>query len=129
MRLEHLPILLGILVGLVGAGLIGDAWLGDSVAVLRERRRRVRTEPHKLGEAIVGAGVLCMGAALVGRDAWRYGTVAVLLGTVLVLVGAILNRKYLGELLTFRGAARRSETGTTPPDASDPAGTKRLRIR
>ena len=129
MRLEHLPILFGILVGLVGAGLIGDAWLGDSVAVLRERRRRVRTEPHKGGEAIVGVGVLCMAAALIGRDAWRFGTVAVILGAVLVVVGAVLNRKYLAELLTFRGAARRSEAGTTPPDASDPTGAKRLRIR
>ena len=129
MRLEHLPILIGLLVGLVGAGLIGDAWLGDSVAVLRERRRRVRTEPHKGGEALVGAGVLCLGAALVGRDGWRFGTVAILLGAVLVVAGAILNRKYLTELLTFRGAARRTEAGTTAPAAPDPAATKRLRIR
>ena len=132
MRLEHLPILLGILVGLVGAGLVGDAWLGDGVAVLRERRRRVRTEPHKGGEALVGAGVLCMAAALIGRDVWRFGTVAVILGAVLVIVGALLNRKYLAELLTFRGAARRGEAGTVPPvppDASDAAGAKRLRIR
>jgi hypothetical protein len=129
MRLEHLPILFGILVGLVGAGLIGDAWLSDGVAVLRERRRRVRAEPHKGGEASVGVGVLCMAAALIGRDAWRFGTVAVILGAVLVVVGAVLNRKYLAELLTFRGAARRSDVGTTPPDASDPTATERLRIR
>ena len=129
MRLEHLPILFGILVALIGAGLVGDAWLGDSVAVLRERRRRVRAEPHKAGEAIVGVGVLCMGAALIGRDGWRYGTVAIILGTLLVIVGTALNRRYLTELLTFRGAARRSDAGTPPPVAPEPPGTKRLRIR
>ena len=129
MRLEHLPILLGILVGLVGMGLVGDAWLADAVPVLRDRRRRVRAVLHRGGETAIGIGVLCMAAALIGRDGWRYGTLAVVLGTLLLIAGAVLNRTYLRELLTFRGAARRSEEGTPPPVAPPPPGSERLRIR
>jgi len=46
-----------------------------------------------------------------------------------VIVGAVLNRRYLRELLTFRGAARRSDPGTPPPVAPRDPGAERLRIR
>lgn len=48
-----------------------------------------------------------MAAALIGRDTWRWGTVSVLAGSSLLIIGAIMNRKYLKEVLLFRGAARR----------------------
>ena len=109
MRLEQIPLILGLVVALVGVGLLADAWLADTTLVPRVRRRRVRAERDRRGEAIVGAGTLCLAAALMGGDSWRFGNVAVLLGAVLVLVGAYLNRHYLREVLTFRGPARRAE--------------------
>lgn len=147
MRIEHIPIVLGLLVGLMGVALIADAWLPEESLHRRERRRRPRAERHRLGEALLGAGVLCMAAALIGRDAWRWGTVAVILGFVLLGIGIVLNREYLREALFFRGAARRRPEGadnevvhdsslrdaTRAPKGGDPADTgereSRLRIR
>ena len=62
-----------------------------------------------------------MAAALIGRDTWRWGTISVLAGSALLIVGATMNRKYLKEVLLFRGAARRgageknSRLNETPP--------------
>ncbi len=109
MRLEHIPLILGVIVGLIGLGFIADAWMEESGAPATERRRRMRAERSRAGEAIVGVGVLCVAAALMGRDTWRYGTVAVLVGALLVLVGVVLNRTFLKEALFFRGATRRAE--------------------
>jgi hypothetical protein len=67
----------------------------------------VRAERHLGGEAAIGLGMLCMAAALIGRDTWTYGTVAVIAGTVLFVAGAWLNRAYLKERVTNRGVLRR----------------------
>ena len=107
MRVETIPLILGILVGIIGAGLIADAWLPEEVTRRSERRRKARAERHHGGEAAIGFGVLCMAAALIGRDTWAYGTVAVIAGTVLIVVGAWLNRVYLRERIANRGALRR----------------------
>jgi hypothetical protein len=121
MRLEQLPILLGVLVALVGLTILLDAWQAGGVAPLRERRRRTRATPHKAGQTFVALGTLCMAAALIGRDTWRWGTISVLAGAVLLVLGVILNRLYLKEVLLFRGAARRgtgdtnSRLNQTPP--------------
>jgi hypothetical protein len=111
MRLEHIPLILGVIVALIGLGFIADASMAAATPVTPERRRRTRAEPSRAGEAVVGIGTLCMAAALFGRDTWRYGTVAVLFGSGLLLVGIILNRAFLKEALLFRGPARRSEEG------------------
>ena len=74
---------------------------------MRERRRRTRAVPHKAGQTLVALGTLCMAAALMGRDTWRWGTISVLAGASLLIIGALMNRKYLKEVLLFRGAARR----------------------
>jgi len=111
MRLEHLPLILGVLVALVGIGLVVDAVLADAAFVPIERRRRVRAERHKVGEGMVGIGMLGMAAALAGGDRWPYVTVAAIVGAVLLVIGAILNRRYLHELFTFRGVARRRPEG------------------
>ena len=92
MRLEQLPILLGVLMALVGLTILLDAWQAGGVAPLRERRRRTRAVPHKAGQSLVALGTLCMAAALIGRDTWRWGTISVLAG-----------------ILLFRGAARRGD--------------------
>lgn len=109
MKLEQLPILLGILVALFGLTILLDAWQAGGVAPLRERRRRVRAVPNKGGQTLVALGTLCMAAALIGRETWRWGTIAVLTGIALLLVGSVMNRAYLREVLLFRGAARRGE--------------------
>jgi hypothetical protein len=107
MKLEQLPILLGVLVALVGLTILLDAWQAGGAAPLRERRRRTRAVPHKAGQSLVALGTLCMAAALMGRDTWRWGTISVLAGILLLLIGAFMNRAYLMEVLLFRGAARR----------------------
>ncbi|HEX5580348.1 MAG TPA: hypothetical protein VFX39_02155 [Gemmatimonadaceae bacterium] len=113
MRLEQLPVLLGALMALVGIALLGDALMADRGGPpLGERRRRARAERDRPGEALVGLGLLCMAAALVGRDTWPYGNVAVIAGTILLVTGAALNHRFLRELLLFRGPARRQPERT-----------------
>jgi hypothetical protein len=107
MKLEQLPIIIGVLIALIGLTIALDAWQAGGVAPLRERRRRARAVPHKAGQTFVALGTLCMAAALIGRDTWRWGTVSVLAGSALLILGAIMNRQYLKEVLLFRGAARR----------------------
>ena len=97
MRLEMIPLLLGGLLGLVGFALLIDAWTADS-AVTQERRSRPRRERDRFGEALVGLGIVCIGAALVGRDTWRYTTAVVILGAVILLWGATKNRGYLRDV-------------------------------
>jgi len=109
MTLEQFPIILGILIALIGLTIALDAWQAGGVTPLRERRRRTRTVPHKAGQTLVALGTLCMAAALMGRDTWRWGTISVLAGSALLVIGAIMNRVYLREVLLFRGAARRGD--------------------
>jgi hypothetical protein len=109
MKLEQLPILLGVLVALFGLTILLDAWQAGGVAPLRERRRRTRAVPNKGGQTLVALGTLCMAAALIGRDTWRWGTICVLSGSALLVIGALMNRAYLREVLLFRGATRRGE--------------------
>jgi len=121
MKLEQLPILIGVLVALIGLTILLDAWQAGGVSPLRERRRRTRAVPNKAGQSLVALGTLCMAAALIGRDTWRWGTIAVLAGAALLIIGVILNRAYLKEVLLFRGIARRgtgdtnSRLNQTPP--------------
>ena len=107
MRLEQLPIIIGVLIAIMGIAIALDAWQAGGVGPLRERRRRTRAVPHKAGQTLVALGTLCMAAALMGRDTWRWGTISVIAGSVLLVIGAIMNRQYLKEVVLFRGAARR----------------------
>ena len=120
MALEQIPLFIGVLVGILGLGLILDAQLPDGVVPARERRRRTRAERHRGGETLVGLGILAIAASLIGRDTWRYGTVAILLGVVLLAVGGWLSREYLRELFAFRGPARRGEKRTAPRPSDRP---------
>ena len=117
MRVETIPLILGILLGLIGVGLVADAWLPEQVTRRSERRRSARAERHLSGEAAIGFGVLGMAAAFIGRDTWRYSTVAVIAGMLLIVIGAWLNRTYLRERITNRGALRR---GAPKPDDREP---------
>ena len=114
MRIETIPLILGALVGLVGLGLLADAWLPEHVRFRSERRRRTRAERSLGGESAIGLGVLCMAAALMGRDTWEYSTVSVIAGSVLLLWGAVLNRAYFRERISNRGALRRGDPPEPP---------------
>ena len=113
MRIEIVPLIAAVLVGLIGLGLIFDAWTPDEIIVKHERRRRRRIERNRGGEGAIGLGVLCMAAAFAGRDTWSYSVIAVIAGTVLVLFGAVKNYRYFGAVLSNRGPLRRR-----PDDAS-----------
>ena len=110
MRVETVPIILGILVAIVGLAILADAWLPESMTFGSERRRRSRTERSLGGEACIGLAALCEAAALIGRDTWPYTTVAMLAGAGLFLLGVILNWRYLVDRVSNRGALRRDET-------------------
>ena len=113
MRIETLPLILGVLVALLGIGIIFDAWTPDAASVSPERRRRPRIERHRNGEALIGLGVLALGAAFIGRDSWRYSVLVVIMGALFLLVGSILNRRYIGELFVNRGPLRRRDPAAT----------------
>lgn len=129
MRLEHIPIVLGVLVCLIAAGIIYDAASPERARPFRERRRRQRAELDTAGEVLVGLGTACMGAALIAPELWRWGTIVILSGVVLIVLGAIMNRRFLREMLLFRGAARRTGEMEIPPDLRKKEGDPRLRIR
>jgi hypothetical protein len=118
MRLEQIPVFFGVIVAILGLGLVLDAQLPEGFSQARERRRRERVERNRPGETLVGLGVMAMAAALIGRDTWRFGTVAVLAGVVLLGAGAWLNRSYLREMFLFRGASRRGEKRSEPRAAT-----------
>ena len=107
MTLELIPVIIGVIVGLVGLGLVFDAWTPDDIIVKAERRRAPRVERSRKGEAAVGFGVMCMGAAFVGRDTWVYSVVAVIAGAVLLIAGAFANRSFLHDVVSNRGPLRR----------------------
>ena len=107
MRVETIPLIIGIIVALIGLAILADAWLPEEMTFRGERRRHERTERSIGGEACIGLAVLCLAAALIGRDTWRYGTVAVIAGTLLFLVGAFMNRTFLRDRIVNRGALRR----------------------
>lgn len=99
MRIEALPIVLGVILGLIGLGLLFDAWAADSRTSTVERRRLPREGRDRKGEALLGLGVLAMAAAFIGRDTWRYSIVTVIVGTVLMLWGIKRNSAYLRGVL------------------------------
>jgi hypothetical protein len=128
MKLEQIPVLLGILVALLGVLLTYDAMRPDSIRPVRERRRRTRAPVNKSGELLVAGGSFCLGAALIGRDTWRWGTVMVIAGGVMLLAGALLNRAHLKEMLLFRGAARRADDSEKVENPNEkPAERNRIR--
>ena len=121
MQFETLPIILGVLIGIIGLMLVADAWIPDGTLVPTERRRKERVERNTMGEGLIGLSLLFVAAALIGRDRWRFGTVAVIIGTFAFAAGVFLNAKFLKEMLTSRGAARRHPDGA-PPSRRDAKG-------
>jgi hypothetical protein len=129
MRIELVPLIAAAIVGLIGLGLIFDAWTPDQIIVKRERRRRPRVERSRGGEAAIGLGVLCMAAAFGGRDTWRYSVVAVIAGSVLLVLGAIANRRYLAATVSNRGVLRRRPPDELLPPDHEPSPSSEPRPR
>ena len=129
MRLEYLPVVIGVLVILLGAGIVYDAASPAASRPFNERRRRQRAEIDTPGEWLVALGTLCLGASLIGNEVWRWTTVMVIAGIVLLTVGVVMNRTFLREVLLFRGPARRTSEFETPPIAQPRNDEPRLRIR
>lgn len=125
-RVEHIPLVIGLIAMLAGLALIYDARRADEKWLLRERRRRPRTPRDRPGEALIGAGLVFVGSSLVGGEFWRFGTLAILIGFVLVVAGGMMNRRYFKELLLFRGTSRRAEN---PADLNRPPDENRPRPR
>jgi len=113
-RVETIPLIIGVIVALIGLAILADAWLPEEMTFRSERRRQERTERSIGGEACIGLAILCLAAALIGRDTWRYGTVAVIAGTLLFVIGAFSNRQFLRDRIVNRGALRRG--GAPRPD-------------
>jgi len=126
-KLEQIPILIGIFVLLVALWIAYDSMSPEEKRPFRERRRRKRADLNRGGEMLVALGTASMAAALIGRDSWRWGTIAVFLGVALLIVGASLNRPFLREMLFFRGASRRAAPGETPPVRPTPPDKMRIR--
>jgi hypothetical protein len=99
MRLEALPLIIGGLLGLIGLGLLLDAWADEKLWSHVERRERPRRERDRKGEALLGLGVIAMAAAFIGRDTWKYSVVTVIAGAVLMLWGLKRNGAYLRGVL------------------------------
>ena len=78
MRLEYIPVVLGVLILIVAAGLIYDAVKPDERRPFKERRRRQRAELDIPGEWLVGLGTACLGVSLIGNEVWRWTTIAVI---------------------------------------------------
>ena len=100
MTLEMIPLILGGLLGLLGLLLVFDAWAPDHIVVSEERRRRPRRARDCFGEAMVGLGVIAVAAALIGRDTWRYTTVAAIAAAVLLLFGSMRNARFIKDVFT-----------------------------
>ena len=118
MKLEQFPIVIGILVLLVALAIGYDSMSPEERRPFRERRRRQRADLNRTGEMFVALGTACVAAALIGRDNWRWGNIAVFTAVALLIVGAAFNRQFLRELLLFRGASRRAVEGE--PSAGSP---------
>jgi putative Mn2+ efflux pump MntP len=115
MRVETIPLILGLLLFLMGAAMMADAIVADSAAHVAERRSRERPERSRAGEIIFGLGMICVAAVLVGRDQWRFTTLAIAVAVVLVVIGVGLNLRYIrgslfGPILGRREKRRESDT-------------------
>jgi hypothetical protein len=134
MRLETLPVLLGVLLAIPGVALIVDAFIKDGT-FFPERRARPRPERHKLGEAALGVGLLFVSASLIGRDTWRFTNLSVVLALIFFATGVALNHKYVRGLMlgpVLGPTSHRRSTDPPPPEekAAEPnPEQERFRIR
>ena len=109
MSLELIPVIVGALVGLLGIGLLFDAWTPDDIVVKRERRRVPRIERSRAGEGWIGMGGVRMAGDGIGRDTWSNTVDPAIAGSACMLLGILMNWRYLGARVSNRGALRRRQ--------------------
>jgi hypothetical protein len=115
MRLESIPLALGIVVMLLGLVLIADGLIPDGAIVPVERRRAPRAARSILGQALFGAAMVSIAGALLGGDQWRFTTLAVILAVVLAAVGVVLNWQYLRSMVGAQISPRQQVTQSEIP--------------
>ena len=98
MRIELLPVLLGLLAVGIGIVLLVDAAVPDGTFISVERRRGSRSPRNGLGEGLLGAAIILLGASLIGRDSWPYTTLSVLIAFALGAAGVAMNWHYLRDM-------------------------------
>ncbi len=126
MRIETIPLIIGAVVAFFGVCLLYDAWTPDEPVHGVDRRRAPRTDRSRGGETAIGFGVLCLSAAMFGRDSWPYSIVSAIAGAALILLGAWMNRRYIrGRLVRYDEPSPAPAAAPAPPEPPPP----RLRIR
>lgn len=95
MRLEYVVIGIGVVFAIAGVVIVADAVVPDRTPVAVERRRVPRPGRSRAGQAVLGAGTLCIATALMAGEGWDYGHLAMWLAAVLVAVGVFINRGYI----------------------------------
>lgn len=115
MRLETLPFVVGLLLGLLALALVVDAWTPDESVVTGERRRRFRRPRDRFGEALLGLGVGAVSAVLLAGEGWRYSVVSVIVAAVLVAWGVKRNAGYLRGAFTGGDVPKAASRRGSPP--------------
>jgi hypothetical protein len=117
MRIELLPVVLGLLAVGIGIVLVVDAAVPDGTFISVERRRGQRPPRNCLGEGLLGAAIILLGASLIGRDSWPYTTLSVLLAVALGAAGVAMNWHYLRDMAV--APVRRSGESSLPAEAQE----------
>jgi hypothetical protein len=112
MRIELLPIAIGLLGVAIGIVLVVDAAVADGRFIPVERRRRARSPRNSLGEGLLGAAIVLLGTSLLGGDSWPYTTLSVLIAVALGAAGVAMNWHYLRDMAVAPG--RRSGESSLP---------------
>ena len=118
MRAEVLlPVMLGLVAVAIGGVLLLDAIVPDGSFISQERRRGDRPPRSRLGEGLLGAAIVLLGASLIGRDSWPYTTLSVLLAVALGGAGVTMNWRYFREMAV---APQRRSGESFPANVEDP---------
>ena len=84
--------------------------------------------PLELGVVLVlGAGIVGTGAALIGRDTWRFTNLVLVCSLVAYVIGLVLNYKYLRG--RFFGPTRGQTMSRRAADSVEPEPPAKMRVR
>jgi hypothetical protein len=123
--MELLPVVLGVIAVAIGGLLALDAAIADGTFIPVERRRGERPPRNRLGEGLVGAAIIALGASLIGRDSWPYTTLSVLFAVVLGAAGVALNWRYL-RAMAVAPERRSGESSVTTAEGERGPGQDQL---
>ena len=126
MRIELLPVILGFLAVGIGIALVVDAATPDGTFISVERRRGSRPPRNSLGEGLLGAAIILLGASLIGRDSWAYTTVSVRLAVALGAAGVALNWHYLRAMAVAPERRSGESSPFDPADVTPPASEQQI---